>query len=175
MTHTPHNQPPAPHQPELRNPEVDFEKKDVRIPTLLIIGLGLILLVVLAQFIAWRTFISLNARQHVYQEELSPLSQDNKNIYPPEPRLQGAPGHPMFGPEELRKVQAAANSQLSTYGWQDQTAGLAHIPIDRAIDILAATGLPSVPPSAPVKSSPAPAASASHAAPSAPPASGGKP
>jgi hypothetical protein len=32
--------------------------------------------------------------------------------------------------------------RLSHYGWVDRAAGIAHIPIDRAIDILAKRGLP---------------------------------
>ena len=34
--------------------------------------------------------------------------------------------------------------QLNGYGWVDRKAGIAHIPIERAIDILATTGLPRV-------------------------------
>ena len=36
--------------------------------------------------------------------------------------------------EELRR--------LNGYGWVDRKAGIAHIPIDRAMDIVATTGLP---------------------------------
>ena len=34
--------------------------------------------------------------------------------------------------------------RLNTYGWVNARPGIAHIPIDRAMDILAQTGLPKV-------------------------------
>jgi hypothetical protein len=39
--------------------------------------------------------------------------------------------------DELRMRDRQA---LTTYGWVDQAHGLAHIPVDRAIDILAEKG-----------------------------------
>ncbi len=35
-------------------------------------------------------------------------------------------------------------ARVSSYGWIDKKAGIAHIPVDRAIDILAKKGLPRV-------------------------------
>ncbi len=54
----------------------------------------------------------------------------------PSPRLQRATTYDMV---EFRKGEDAA---LSSYGWEDPKAGIARIPIDRAIDILAKNGLP---------------------------------
>jgi hypothetical protein len=34
---------------------------------------------------------------------------------------------------------------LDTYGWVDQQAGVAHIPIDRAMDLIVQRGLPTAP------------------------------
>jgi hypothetical protein len=159
MTHSSHHHPPAHHEEGLRNPDVEFEKKDVRVPALLKIGLGLIVMVLLSAFIAWRTFVTLVTHQPVYQEQLSPLRVGNPEPLPPEPRLQGAPGHPMFGPEELRRLRADDQTRLSSYGWVDRSGGIAHIPIDRAIDIIAEKGLPKVSaPSAPSKTPTTPAA-----------------
>jgi hypothetical protein len=159
MTHSPLHHPPAHHEEDLRNLGVEFEKKDVCVPALLKIGLALLAMVLLSAFIARRTFITLVTHQPVYQEQLSPLRIGNPEPLPPEPRLQGAPGHPMFGPEELRRLRADAQARLSSYGWVDQSAGIAHIPIDRAIDIIAENGLPEVSaPSAPLKASTTPAA-----------------
>ena len=44
--------------------------------------------------------------------------------------------------KELREEEAA---RLSSYGWVDRPAGVAHIPIDRAMAILAERGLPKAP------------------------------
>lgn len=55
---------------------------------------------------------------------------------PPEPRLEAVPG------QQLREVRAAEDALLNSYGWIDRQAGVAHMPIDRAIRLLAARGLP---------------------------------
>lgn len=40
------------------------------------------------------------------------------------------------------RLQQAAKTRLETYGWSDQRRGLAHVPIARAMDLLAAHGWP---------------------------------
>jgi len=44
--------------------------------------------------------------------------------------------------QELRAFREAEDERLSTYGWVDQSKGVVHIPIERAIDIVAQRGLP---------------------------------
>ena len=51
---------------------------------------------------------------------------------PPEPRLEEQPG------AQLREVRAAEEAVLTSTAWVDRQNGIARIPIDRAIDILAA-------------------------------------
>jgi hypothetical protein len=43
---------------------------------------------------------------------------------------------------ELAALKADEQARLNHYGWVDRDAGIAHIPISRAIEILAKTGLP---------------------------------
>ena len=38
--------------------------------------------------------------------------------------------------EELRSLTAAQMETLNSFGWVDQTNGVAHIPIDRAMDLI---------------------------------------
>jgi hypothetical protein len=42
----------------------------------------------------------------------------------------------------MAKFRAEEEKRLRSYGWVDQQQGVAHIPIDRAIDALARKGLP---------------------------------
>jgi hypothetical protein len=42
----------------------------------------------------------------------------------------------------MGKFRAQEEEILNSYGWVDQQAGVAHIPIEQAIEILAARGLP---------------------------------
>jgi hypothetical protein len=43
---------------------------------------------------------------------------------------------------ELRQLRQAEHRQLTTYGWIDQDAGIARIPIERAMEIIVDEGLP---------------------------------
>jgi hypothetical protein len=54
----------------------------------------------------------------------------------PSPRIQADPA------DELKKMKADDLGRLNNYGWVDRKAGVAHIPVDRAIEILARKGLP---------------------------------
>ncbi len=56
----------------------------------------------------------------------------------PGPKLQSDPA------AERLKLQRQQLEQLNDYGWIDRDAGIAHIPIDRAMDILATKGLPEI-------------------------------
>jgi hypothetical protein len=67
-------------------------------------------------------------------DEAVKLSQP---VVPPEPRIEVAPY------EQLQQLKAKEDHILSTYAWVDKNAGTVRLPIDRAIDLLAAKGLPS--------------------------------
>ncbi|HJY85937.1 MAG TPA: hypothetical protein VKE24_03790, partial [Candidatus Acidoferrales bacterium] len=60
---------------------------------------------------------------------------------PPEPRLQGAPGHRVSPAQELLEMRAEAEAALNGYAWVDEKAGLARIPIDEAMKLVAERGL----------------------------------
>lgn len=44
--------------------------------------------------------------------------------------------------EDMARYRERESAALSSYGWKDQKAGIAQIPIDRAMDVLAKGGLP---------------------------------
>ncbi|HET6645410.1 MAG TPA: hypothetical protein VFG65_07930 [Fimbriimonadales bacterium] len=52
------------------------------------------------------------------------------------PVLQSNPG------ADIKKLHIADAGRLDEYGWVDKDAGIAHIPIEKAIDIAVAKGLP---------------------------------
>jgi hypothetical protein len=67
-------------------------------------------------------------------EEATRLSRP---VIPPEPRIEVAPY------EQVQQLRAHEDHILNTYAWVDKQGGVVRVPIDRAIDMLAATGLPS--------------------------------
>ena len=54
----------------------------------------------------------------------------------PAPELQVAPAR------DYQEMRAAEETQLHSYGWIDRQGGIAAIPIERAMELLAQRGLP---------------------------------
>jgi hypothetical protein len=54
----------------------------------------------------------------------------------PAPRLESQEG------QDRPAIDAAAQAKLKGYGWTDRAAGTAHIPIDRAMELLVQQGWP---------------------------------
>jgi hypothetical protein len=127
------------------NPHVTFEAKDIRAHQVILWGVALIVTLLVSQWIVWRTFRSMQASQERSQPAISPLRVGMPPQLPPEPRLQGAPGHSMTGPQDLQSALRNASAQLNSYGWVNQAEGVAHIPIQQAMDTVVQNGLPSVP------------------------------
>ena len=55
----------------------------------------------------------------------------------PEPRLE-----PIIG-QTLAETRKRELEKLTTYGWVDKTGGVVRIPVERALELTAASGLPS--------------------------------
>lgn len=70
------------------------------------------------------------------QPPAPPLAGAQETPLPPEPRLEGPPGL------ALHALRAREDALLATWGWADRAKTTAVIPVDRAIEIVAARGLP---------------------------------
>jgi hypothetical protein len=86
------------------------------------------------------------------------------NVVPGDPvsaQVPAVPGTPKLNPDQpviLRDLRERENQLLETYGWTDRSAGMVHIPIEKAMQIVAEEGLPETPP-APATNLPIPAGS----------------
>ena len=63
---------------------------------------------------------------------------------PPEPRMQGMPGHltdPQHDMREKVEADTKANNEL---GWVDKSAGIAQIPVKDAMKLIVEKGMPAV-------------------------------
>lgn len=70
------------------------------------------------------------------RETAAPANPLAGSQIPPEPRLEVQPW------EQLKRLRAHEDEVLNSYGWVDKSKGIVHIPIGRAIDIVAQQGLP---------------------------------
>ena len=73
----------------------------------------------------------------------TPASPLATRTVPIEPRLQ------VQAPKELKALQAAEQEILTSYAWVNKEAGIARIPIDRAMQLVLERGLPAPKPAAP--------------------------
>jgi hypothetical protein len=129
----------------------------VNISTILIFGVALVVVCAVV-FVVLAIVMGFFERLDKSRDaQISPMLSVSDGLYP-EPRLQASP------PRDMTKYAAEVRAKQDSYGWVDQKAKIARIPISRAIDLSldkgifkaapAATPAPAEPPA----TEPAPAA-----------------
>jgi len=110
------------------------ETRDLRLTPIVVSGVALLLLVAIAAAAMLGLFDFFAVVESRLSPPANPLAAAAGPRLPPEPRLQA---HPL---RDMRELRAAEQELLTTYGWVDPSAGVARIPIARAMDILAQRG-----------------------------------
>jgi len=78
-------------------------------------------------------FVLILWLMHVLWRHVHPGALTTRpSVIPPQPRLQ------VTAPEDRHAQYAAQARQLNSYGWADPAHRMAHIPIERAMSLLAA-------------------------------------
>jgi hypothetical protein len=108
---------------------------DISVRGIVLFSLGLLSTVILTLLAMRLMFGAFLAGEVAKDPPRSPLADRNLSRLPPAPRLQTAPE------EELRRLRAEEEETLRSYGWIDREAGRVRIPIERAMDLIAARGL----------------------------------
>jgi hypothetical protein len=124
---------------------VAFETRDVKARTIYVYLAVLAVCVILSYLVC--VFILRATTKLAVESDTPPppVRQEMGKDYvtmPPEPRLQGVPGHGTDPQSDLRekiREDTEANEQA---GWVDQTNGIAKIPVEDAMKIIAEKGLP---------------------------------
>ena len=147
-----------------RETNTGHEPNVLVVRNLVMFAVGLVAMVILSGGIVGLVMWGFSREIGGLQALAPPRFADDSGMFPA-PRIQANPD------VELVTVKREELGRLNGYGWVDKKAGVAHIPIDRAIDILAKTGLPRVeakpvetsgaappanPPSTPTKQEPKP-------------------
>ena len=110
--------------------------RDVNIPAVLRFGFWLAVGVIAVTLVMLGLFRAFEKKDHASDTLLPPSVAANLARTPPEPRLEPFPLAPG------QTLRAEEDAILTTYAWVDKKAGVARIPIDRAIEIVAERGLP---------------------------------
>lgn len=71
---------------------------------------------------------------YVYWLALFPPPPAIPSAIPPPPRLQTR------APQDLARLRAAQAARLDRYAWVDRSAGVAQVPVERAMELLAQQG-----------------------------------
>jgi hypothetical protein len=130
------------------NTDVSYEKSDVEARTIYVYLVGLAVAVVLSYAVC--IFVLRATTRVAVQSDTPPppIRVEMGSAYqelPPEPRLQGVPGHGNDPQADLREKIRQDTEENEKAGWVDQNAGIARIPVKDAMRIIAEKGLPGVP------------------------------
>ena len=125
-----------------RHSDVSFEERDIKVGSmywyLIALGLATVIALIICVFV-----LRFTSRLAVSSDTPPPPSrQAFVKDFPPEPRLQGVPGHDTDPQKDLRNKLKADNDANEKLEWIDKNAGIAQIPVEDAMKIIAEKGLP---------------------------------
>jgi hypothetical protein len=125
---------------------VTFEPRDINVGTVAkqLIYLGLTIVIALLICIPVLKFLTGMAAENdapmaPVRAQMNTGDRDNMSL-PPEPRLQGVPGHTADAQQDLRDKISADTAANESIGWVDKTNGIAKIPVSEAMKIIAEKG-----------------------------------
>jgi hypothetical protein len=133
---------------EPRHTDVSFEEQDIKTGTIYgyLFALGI---AVVASLLVCVYILRFTLNYAASTDTAPPPSREalgkGYRALPPEPRLQGVPGHETDPQADMRnKIQedSEANEKLE---WIDKSSGIAQIPVKDAMKIVAEKGLPATP------------------------------
>jgi hypothetical protein len=122
--------------------DVKFEPADINTRTILLYLFYLALAVAGTFFISIYIFRFMTEMAAKSDTAPPPMRRGVEATLPPEPRLQGVPGHTNDPQEDLREKISADQAANEKLGWIDQQSGIAQIPVEDAMKIIVAKGLP---------------------------------
>jgi hypothetical protein len=128
-----------------RHSDVSFEGRDIKAGTiywyLFALGAVTAAALVICAFVLHFT----NSLAASSDTAPPPSREALRKDYPPEPRLQGVPGHQSDPQKDLRQKLKADNAANEKLQWIDKNAGIAQIPVEDAMKIIEQKGLPGAP------------------------------
>jgi hypothetical protein len=125
--------------------DVAFESSDIDTRTILAYLFYLALAVAAAFIVSVFVFRFMTKMAADSDTPMAPVHQGVGPTMPPEPMLQGVPGHTTDPQLDLRIKRDADEAANEKYDWTDKQAGIAKIPVEEAMKIIVSKGLPSVP------------------------------
>ena len=124
-----------------------YERQDISARGIVYFLAALLAAMLLISFLLSGLYEILDKRFETHQPPVNPLAanvpKDTRQVPPrypetafPDPRLETDER------TQLNGIRIAEEQKLNSYGWVDEKAGTVHIPIERAMELLAQRGLP---------------------------------
>jgi hypothetical protein len=124
------------------NKDVTYEGRDINVGTVAkqLIYLGITIFIALAICVPVLNYLTAKSAENdapmpPVRAEMSEPARDAMEL-PPEPRLQGVPGHVKDAQEDLREKIATDTVANESIGWVDKANGVAKIPVSEAMKII---------------------------------------
>ncbi len=124
-----------------------YERQDISARGIFYFLAGLLAATLLISFLLSGLYKILDKHFETHQPPVNALAanvaKDTRKVPPqypenafPDPRLETDER------TQLNSIRIAEEQKLNSYGWVDEKAGTVHIPIERAMELLAQRGLP---------------------------------
>jgi len=120
-------------------------------------GLALVAVALVVHLLIWWLLRGFSSFDDKHDVRLTPIEQASPQPPPPEPRLQISPV------DDMQRMREEEDRLLNHAAWTDRQQGTVRVPIDVAIDVVAARG---VAPQVVGGTAPSAVVGAQHAAPS---------
>lgn len=112
------------------------ETTDANAKRVMIAGVGFLGIMVVGLLMSWAVYSVMKDRTPNPGAPATTFEEPSAVNPPPRPWLQASPR------DTLLMVRRAEDSVLTSYGWVNKETGIVRVPIDRAIEMVAAKGLP---------------------------------
>jgi hypothetical protein len=138
-------------KPQGKEPGVRAEPD--RVSSRIVLGFGVVLVVLTVVAMALMAALFHDMDRGAEKKDAASVDaaglQRREGGVPPAPRLL------VYEPRHWKAFRDAERERLSTYGWMDRSTGAVHVPIERAMDLIAVRGvgpLPAAPVAMPAQS-----------------------
>ncbi len=135
-------------EPDALGGSPGFEREDLSPRAIIAFLIGLAVFCIIVHFAVTAMLRIADDYTHAHAKSKSPLvalNPDTRAVLPStiekvaQPRLETDEATEIYGFREKEE------EELNTYGWVDQKAGIVHIPIERAMQLIAQRGLSTTP------------------------------
>ena len=108
----------------------DLDPRDLSVKGIGGFGVGLVLILVVSAVLMWWASVFLRGLEEAKDPPPPALAEARAPYTPPGPRLQADPE------AELAELRAREDLILESYAWIDKEAGIAQVPVGRAMELL---------------------------------------